>query len=100
VIDRGKLAEQTFGDPDIRREVLVMFTSELPALLQALAMTAGVARSAVAHRLKGSALAIGADSLAEAAAALDATPDEPGLMTALEAAAALVAADISQLLRE
>jgi HPt (histidine-containing phosphotransfer) domain-containing protein len=82
----------------LRREVLAMFQAELPALLQALASTSGVSRGAVAHRLKGSALAIGADELAAAAAALDASPDDSALFRALERTAAAATSDISGLL--
>jgi HPt (histidine-containing phosphotransfer) domain-containing protein len=99
-IDRGKLSEQTFGDLEIRREVLGMFRAELPSLLHALAATDGGPRSEVAHRLKGSALAIGATALAEAAAALDADPAAAGLLEAVEHSAAAVSRDIEALLAE
>jgi Hpt domain len=97
-IDRSKLDGQTFGDAAIRRDVLMMLKAELPVLLQALAATAGAARSDVAHRLKGSALALGADGLADAAAALEATSDDIALFTKVEAAAADVLADVEVLL--
>jgi HPt (histidine-containing phosphotransfer) domain-containing protein len=99
-IDREKLSEQTFGDLEIRREVLGMFRAELPALLQALAATDGKPRSEIAHRLKGSSLAIGATALAEAAARLDAAPGAPGQLDAVEQAAAAVSRDIEALLAE
>lgn len=97
-IDRGKLDEQTFGDPGIREEVLRMFQAELPALLQAVAATSGAARAATAHRLKGSALAIGADRLAGAAAAVDAAPDAAERLSELETEAYAVQAEIAILL--
>jgi HPt (histidine-containing phosphotransfer) domain-containing protein len=99
-IDRQKLDDQTFGDREIRREILGMFRAELPALLQALSATSGNARSEIAHRLKGSALAIGGMALAKAAAELDSAPAGPGLLDAVEQAAADVSRDIEALLAE
>jgi HPt (histidine-containing phosphotransfer) domain-containing protein len=97
-IDRLKLEEQTFGDLAIRREVLGMFQAELPALLQALAATSGKARSEVAHRLKGSALAIGATMLSEAAASMETAPDAADALHLVETAASAVSRDIATLL--
>jgi HPt (histidine-containing phosphotransfer) domain-containing protein len=97
-IDRQTLDAQTFGDPDIRREVLMMLQAELPALLLALNGTSGAARSATAHRIKGSALAVGAVALASAAAAVDHTPDDPALVLRVETSARAVIADIELLL--
>lgn len=97
-IDRAKLDEQTFGDLEIRRDILTLFQAEAPALLLALAATSGGPRAEIAHRLKGSALAIGATGLADVAARLEAMPDGEGLPGAVEAALADVLREIANLL--
>jgi HPt (histidine-containing phosphotransfer) domain-containing protein len=94
-IDRAELAAQTFGDAALAAEILAMFAAQTPPLLQALAATSGPARAEVAHRLKGSSLAIGARDLAEAAAALEAAPDDAARLAALERASAAVMAEIA-----
>jgi HPt (histidine-containing phosphotransfer) domain-containing protein len=83
-IDRAHLAAQTFGDSALAREVLGLFREQADPLLQALAASSGAARADIAHRLKGSALAIGAFDLAAAAASLEAKPDDPFVLRAVE----------------
>ncbi|MGL4241064.1 MAG: Hpt domain-containing protein [Beijerinckiaceae bacterium] len=94
-IDREELARQTFGEPDLAAEVLGMFADQAPVLLQTIAATAGQARADAAHRLKGSALAIGAKGLAAAAAALELAPADPDALAAVERACAAVTAEIA-----
>jgi HPt (histidine-containing phosphotransfer) domain-containing protein len=94
-IDRSELDAQTFGDPALAAEVLAIFAAQAPPLLQALAATTGTARAEVAHRLKGSALAIGARRLASAAADLELKPDESSAVQAVEAACAAVMSEIA-----
>src|SRR5437660_6191322 len=70
-IDLAHLKRMTSGDIRLTREVLGMFASQTARLLGAVAAEpAGGA--ALAHTLKGSARAIGAFAVAEAAEALEA----------------------------
>jgi HPt (histidine-containing phosphotransfer) domain-containing protein len=84
IIDRQELARQTFGDEVLAREILAMFADQAPALLAALLATGGQTRADVAHRLKGSALAIGAAGLARSAEALECAPDDPAALGTVE----------------
>jgi HPt (histidine-containing phosphotransfer) domain-containing protein len=71
-IDVAHLDRQTFGEKALRDEILGLFIAEAPLLLSAMRATANSAALAeIAHRLKGSALAIGAGALALAAAAFE-----------------------------
>ena len=70
-IDLEHLRRMTLGDAGLEREVLGMFARQASQLTAALA-TAPPETSAVVHTLKGSARAIGAVRVAEAAAALEA----------------------------
>ncbi len=76
-LDLAALNEQTFHDAAIRSEVIQLFDAQAPALIAALSATTGQARADIAHRLKGSALALGAMPLAEAASLLEQHPDSP-----------------------
>jgi HPt (histidine-containing phosphotransfer) domain-containing protein len=76
-IDLAHLKRMTSGDLRLTREVLAMFNSQTARLMEALA--AGPAGgTALAHTLKGSARAIGAFAVAEAAGALEAAIDAGG----------------------
>jgi HPt (histidine-containing phosphotransfer) domain-containing protein len=81
LINHAELDSQTFGDPEIRREIIMLFRDQAPVILAALDGGSGQARSETAHRLKGSALAIGAGPLAEAADGLEKTPDDPARLS-------------------
>ena len=70
-IDLAHLARMTFGDAHLEREVLAMFVAQSGKLLQELANLPAQSL-ALAHTLKGSARAIGALAVAEAAARLEA----------------------------
>ncbi len=94
-IDRDRLAAQTFDDPALARELLAMFAAQMPTLLAALAGAEGAARSDIAHRIKGSALAIGAVEASEAAARLEVAPGNPQLVLELQAACAAVLAEVA-----
>jgi HPt (histidine-containing phosphotransfer) domain-containing protein len=74
LIDEVELAAQTYDDPALKAEILNMLLEQAPVLWSAIEASDGVARSDVAHRLRGSALALAATSLAEAAADLEANP--------------------------
>jgi HPt (histidine-containing phosphotransfer) domain-containing protein len=76
IIDLAELNEQTFHDAAIRGEIIQLFIDQAPVLTAALSASSAQARSDIAHRLKGSALALGARPLAEAASTLEARPDD------------------------
>jgi len=71
-IDLQHLRRMTLGDTGLEREVLGMFARQASELVATLATTPPET-SALVHTLKGSARAIGAVRVAEAAAALEAT---------------------------
>jgi HPt (histidine-containing phosphotransfer) domain-containing protein len=80
MINRDELDRQTFGEPEIRREIIQLFRDQAPVLLAALEGGAGQTRSETAHKLKGSALAMGAGPLATAAGRLEGEPDNASLL--------------------
>jgi HPt (histidine-containing phosphotransfer) domain-containing protein len=69
-IDTAHLARMTLGDASLEREVLAMFSAQAAALVHALANSPGNA-GALAHTLKGSARAVGAFTVADAASSLE-----------------------------
>jgi HPt (histidine-containing phosphotransfer) domain-containing protein len=69
-IDIEHLQRMTLGDAGLEREVLAMFASQAIRLMRELAATSSD-RRALAHTLKGSARAIGAFRVAEAAEFLE-----------------------------
>lgn len=69
-ISLDQLRRMTLGDADLEREVLEMFVAQAVRLFDRLNAMPDDA-SAIAHTLKGSARAIGADDVAEAAATLE-----------------------------
>ena len=70
-IDLDHLREVTLGDPALEREVLRLFVDQTAALMRTLAALPADAAH-LAHTLKGSARAVGAFGVADAAAALEA----------------------------
>ena len=82
-IDLEHLSRMTLGDPVLECEVLTMFVAQSAKLLGQLASLPPGA-GALAHTLKGSARAIGAFAVAEAAARLETVLDK-----AADASAAL-----------
>jgi HPt (histidine-containing phosphotransfer) domain-containing protein len=69
-IDIAHLRRMTLGDVALEREVLTMFSAQASRLLTALVALPPDA-SALAHTLKGSARAVGAFALGDAAAHLE-----------------------------
>ena len=69
-IDIEHLKRMTLGDAGLEHEVLAMFAAQAVSLIGALAALPADA-GAVAHTLKGSARAIGAFRVADAAEALE-----------------------------
>jgi HPt (histidine-containing phosphotransfer) domain-containing protein len=70
-IDIEHLQRMTLGDASLEREVLAMFSAQAVSLIGALA-TLPADTGALAHTLKGSARAIGAFGVADAAGYLEA----------------------------
>jgi HPt (histidine-containing phosphotransfer) domain-containing protein len=72
VIDVGHLARQTMGDRSLEREVLELFRRQARILLFRFeALTCPTERASIAHTLKGSARGIGANRVAFAAEELE-----------------------------
>jgi HPt (histidine-containing phosphotransfer) domain-containing protein len=101
-IDFAHLSRMTLGDAGLEQEVLAMFSAQSARLIGMLAALPEDACS-LAHMLKGSARAIGAVGVAEAAARLEAAlakssdPAEP--LAELGDAVALARMAIDELLR-
>jgi HPt (histidine-containing phosphotransfer) domain-containing protein len=101
-IDFAHLSRMTLGDAGLEQEVLAMFSAQSVKLIGMLAALPEDA-CALAHTLKGSARAIGAVGVAEAAARLEAAlakssdPAEP--LAELADAVALARMAIDALLR-
>jgi HPt (histidine-containing phosphotransfer) domain-containing protein len=70
-IDMDHLQRMTLGDARLEREVLTMFSAQAAGLIGSLAALPADA-GALAHTLKGSARAIGAFGVADAAGHLEA----------------------------
>jgi HPt (histidine-containing phosphotransfer) domain-containing protein len=70
-IDIAHLKRMTLGDAGLEREVLAMFAGQAVRLIEALAVLPADAAE-IAHTLNGSARAIGAFAVAEAAEAFEA----------------------------
>ena len=70
-IDFEQLRRMTLGDEALEHEVLAMFSAQSARLIASLASMPPEA-AAIAHTLKGSARAIGAQAVAEAASRLEA----------------------------
>jgi HPt (histidine-containing phosphotransfer) domain-containing protein len=70
-IDIEHLARMTLGDASLKHEVLAMFSAQAVSLVGALTALPADA-GALAHTLKGSARAIGAFAVADAAESLEA----------------------------
>ncbi len=81
IVDEAELRSQTFDDAVLLREVVDLFLLQTPSLLDALEAADGVARSEIAHRIKGGALALGARALADVAARIEANPGDAAPLT-------------------
>lgn len=101
-IDLAHLNQMTFGDAGLEREVLAMFAAQSADILVNLKRQPSEARE-LAHKLKGSARAVGAHDVADAAEALEtallrgeASADH---IARLDAAVARARAAIAEILR-
>jgi HPt (histidine-containing phosphotransfer) domain-containing protein len=101
-IDFEHLKRMTLGDAGLEHEVLAMFAAQSAKLSGTLASLPADA-GALAHTLKGSARAIGAFGVADAAARLEAVlasgADPSNLLTELGDAVALARTAIEAVLR-
>jgi HPt (histidine-containing phosphotransfer) domain-containing protein len=104
ILDLVHLSRQTFGDHALETELLSLFdrqAEQFSARLSEYDARAGGARADLAHTLKGSARAVGAFALGDAAEAYEAAlrvgKDDRALREALIAAIATVRAAISEL---
>ena len=88
-IDLVHLARATDGDESLEAELLAMFDHQCEKLVERvnLADLPRRARGDIAHRLRGSALAIGAFAVAEAALAVETAFEGEGAEPAAEIAA-------------
>ncbi len=85
-IDLVHLANQTMGDKALETEILQMFARQARCLVQEIAMIEAAGITALSHRLKGSANAVGAFKVSAAAARLEADPGDPAAMATLHSA--------------
>jgi HPt (histidine-containing phosphotransfer) domain-containing protein len=101
-IDNGHLERMTLGDAALQREVLAMFSAQAVGLVGTLASLPNNAL-ALAHTLKGSARAIGAFRVADAAECLETVirngDDSAEVLAGLQHAVAEVRAEIDARLR-
>ena len=101
-IDFEHLERMTLGDAGLTQEVLAMFSAQSAKLIATLA-TRPADADALAHTLKGSARAIGAFGVADAATRLEAAladgADPSGPLTELGDAVALARTAIDAILR-
>ena len=101
-IDFEHLKRMTLGDAGLEQEVLAMFAAQSASLLSTLA-TMPADAPALAHTLKGSARAIGAFAVADAAARLEAVisggADPADQLSELADAVALARTAIEAVLR-
>jgi len=102
-IDLAQLRLSTLGDPRLEREVLTLFASQAGRLLRLLS-DLPPDTGALAHTLKGSARAIGAHEVAEAAGAIEIAPRDgeapASALAALSAAVAEACAAIDAIVRQ
>ena len=70
-MDFAYIASQTFGDVELERELLSLFAAQAHRLLLGLPAQTDAEQAETAHLLKGSARAVGASAVADAAEAYE-----------------------------
>ncbi|MEJ2378895.1 MAG: Hpt domain-containing protein [Pseudolabrys sp.] len=99
VIDRAHLAQMTFGDRSLERELLELFDRQAAMLIARMRQSDPGVVATLAHTLNGSARGIGAGEVARAAEAAELAACEPAgacaaaverLAAAIEDARALI----------
>jgi HPt (histidine-containing phosphotransfer) domain-containing protein len=88
-LDLAELHRQTAGDAQLTREVLQLFVVGIRADLASLMAAAGYDRQVFAHRMVGSARAVGAVELARLAASVEVGHEADVTALASEVAAAV-----------
>lgn len=83
-LDLGHLAAQTLDDRDLQSEVLRLFIHATEMFTAQLAEADDAARKALAHKLGGSARAIGAFTLSELTEVLEKTPGDASALKAVQ----------------
>ncbi|MCM2455028.1 Hpt domain-containing protein [Rhizobium sp. CG4] len=78
-VDLAHLAKQTMGDKDLEIEILQLFARNTRVILHELADADHAKIVALAHRLKGSADAVGAFRVSTAARDLESNPADSNL---------------------
>jgi HPt (histidine-containing phosphotransfer) domain-containing protein len=89
-LDLVHLARQCLGDPELEAELLAMFRLQARALTAQLSGSPPLSlesKAKVAHRLRGSALAVGAGRVANAAGQIEELAAAAGDRTSAEARA-------------
>jgi HPt (histidine-containing phosphotransfer) domain-containing protein len=76
-LDLDHLARQTLGDREVEREVLALFVAQARTVRDKMAEAAPQERLFLAHNLKGSARAVGAFAVADCAADIETSPNDP-----------------------
>ncbi len=89
-IDRAHLAQMTFGDPSLERELLELFDRQAGLLITRMRQSDPAAVAALAHTLKGSARGIGAGEVARAAEAAELSAASGGCASAIDRLAAAI----------
>jgi HPt (histidine-containing phosphotransfer) domain-containing protein len=99
IIDLVLLARHSLGDQDLELELLEMFERQAARMIGQLTETIpqnSKAAADLAHKLKGSALAVGANRVAQAANRLETLCNDPPGQSGLAAALASLAASVSE----
>jgi HPt (histidine-containing phosphotransfer) domain-containing protein len=89
-IDRGHLAQMTFGDRSLERELLELFDRQAAMLIARMRASDPAAVATLAHTLKGSARGIGAGEVARAAEAAERAAGGSGCLAAIDCLAAAI----------
>lgn len=85
LIDLEHLARQTMGDRALEQEVLAMFSHHIGTVRDGIAAADEAERRRLAHTLKGSARGVGAFTLADCAARIEADPSDRASLSRLAA---------------